>query len=130
MKPSQARPSPRAIHYAPDSQPKSSYVTPPILQLNSPSLRGLCTEEERQAREAFYGKLARVEDLYVLIEGAKSCIGVTKDSSNFSQDVLRVEMSRPHQPPLNIIDLPGFIYSGKDTESDKNIEIIHKMVHK
>ena len=38
-------------------------------------------------------------------------------------------MSGPHQPPLTIVDLPGLIHSGKDTESDKDVEIVHKMVH-
>ena len=69
------------------------------------------SEEEQKKLLAFWHNLDDIENFLALVDDAKSCMGVSRSSSAFSTDVLRLEISGPSQPHLTIVDLPGLIHS-------------------
>ncbi|KAF2753117.1 hypothetical protein EJ05DRAFT_445395 [Pseudovirgaria hyperparasitica] len=69
-------------------------------------------------------------DLGDVIERAKECMGITEFGKVFSSDILRIELSGPHQPHLTLVDLPGLFQAGSTTQSDEDCEIVKTMVRK
>jgi len=87
------------------------------------------SEEEQAKLLAFRHNLVDVENFPVLVEDAKSCMGVTHSSSAFSTDVLRLEFSGPNQPHLTIVDLPGLIHSENKLQTAADIQVVQSMVY-
>lgn len=63
-----------------------------------------------------------------MVAEAERAMGISKDASRgstFSKDILKVEISRPDQQPLTLVDLPGLIQvdnrDGADVEMVKDI---------
>lgn len=54
-------------------------------------------------------------DLDSMIEAAKQAMGIGNSEQDFSDYILRIEISRPEVPSLTLIDLPGF-YHGETSE--------------
>lgn len=87
------------------------------------------SEEEQVKLHTFRHDLANLEDFAVLVDDAKSCMGVTHSSSAFSTDVLRLEISGPNQPHLTIVDLPGLIHSENKMQTAADIQMVQSMVY-
>ncbi|KAL9128773.1 MAG: hypothetical protein Q9217_002622 [Psora testacea] len=87
------------------------------------------SDEEQTKLLAFRHNLANVKDFPMLVDNAKSCMGVTNNSSAFSTDVLRLEISGPRQPHLTIVDLPGLIHSENKLQTAADIQIVQNMVY-
>lgn len=68
------------------------------------------------------------EDFASLFEKAKQVMGLTDNSSAFSKDILRVEISGPSQPQLTLVDLPGLIHSGSKSLTDQDVELVTELV--
>lgn len=68
------------------------------------------------------------EDFASLFERAKQVMGLTDNSSAFSKDILRVEISGPSQPQLTLVDLPGLIHSGSKSLTDQDVELVTELV--
>ncbi|PYH92305.1 hypothetical protein BO71DRAFT_451516 [Aspergillus ellipticus CBS 707.79] len=69
------------------------------------------TDEERQKLHKFSQRnFANKSQVPVLIEAAKECMGIAKNS-DFSDDLLKIEMSGPDRPELTFVDLPGLCNS-------------------
>jgi GTPase SAR1 family protein len=66
------------------------------------------------------------EDLPRIIEEAKTHL--LRDSSTFSEDVLRVEICSPDVPHLTLVDLPGFYHSEDENQSAEGREIVDRLV--
>lgn len=87
------------------------------------------SEEEQRKLLAFRHNSVDLENFPVLIDDAKSCMGVTHSSSAFSTDVLRLEISGPNQPHLTIVDLPGLIHSENKLQTAADIQVVQSMVY-
>ena len=85
--------------------------------------------EDQERLLAFRHTLITLEDFPLLIEKAKDAMGVTSNSSAFSTDVLRLEISGPSRPHLTIVDLPGLIHSENKLQTTADIELIQNMVY-
>lgn len=68
------------------------------------------------------------EDFASLFDKAKEVMGLTENSSAFSKDILRVEISGPSQPQLTLVDLPGLIHSGSKSVTDQDVELVTSLV--
>lgn len=91
---------------------------------------GPSRSENEQARlMAFRYSLTQLEDFPALIDRAKDCMAVTNNSSAFSTDVLRLEISGPRQPHLTIVDLPGLIHSENKLQTAADIQLVQNMVY-
>ncbi|ROW02393.1 hypothetical protein VMCG_06095 [Cytospora schulzeri] len=66
------------------------------------------------------------DDLGDVIEEAKKAMGIGNSDHDFSDHILRIEISKPEVPSLTLIDLPGF-YHGETSEQSANGR---KMVNK
>ncbi|KAI3331443.1 hypothetical protein HD806DRAFT_518465 [Xylariaceae sp. AK1471] len=66
------------------------------------------------------------EDLPRIIEEAKTHL--LRDSTAFSEDVLRVEICSPDVPHLTLVDLPGFYHSEDENQSAAGREIVGRLV--
>lgn len=69
------------------------------------------SDVERRSLGDFCEELDSFEGLPVLIEKAKVAMGITTHGKDFSNDLLRVEVSGPDRPHLTIVDLPRVIHS-------------------
>jgi hypothetical protein len=65
-----------------------------------------------------------------LIEKAKDFMGISTTSSAFSNDALRVEISRPTQQHLTIVDLPGLIHSENKQQTPVDVSLVLSMVRR
>ncbi|KAI2620722.1 P-loop containing nucleoside triphosphate hydrolase protein [Hypomontagnella submonticulosa] len=68
------------------------------------------------------------DDLPRIIEDAKRVM--LQDDANFSEDVLRIEISSPDVPHLTMVDLPGFYYSEDENQSATSQNIVDRLVER
>lgn len=87
------------------------------------------SKDEQMMLEGFRRDLVDLDDFPILIEDAKSYMGVADGSNAFSTDVLRLEVSGPRQPHLTIVDLPGLIHSESNSQTATDVQIVQGMVH-
>ncbi|KAI1322603.1 hypothetical protein F5Y16DRAFT_413177 [Xylariaceae sp. FL0255] len=66
------------------------------------------------------------EDLPRIIQDAKTHL--LKNSTAFSEDVLRVEISSPDVPHLTLVDLPGFYHSEDENQDAAGRAIVDRLV--
>lgn len=85
-------------------------------------------EHERQRFLDFQRSLENFEQLPSLVEEAKAVMGLTGAGRAFSSDVLRIEVSKPSNPHLTVVDLPGLIHSENKTQSKTDIITVSNLV--
>jgi len=86
------------------------------------------SEDDRKQLLDFHKCDVRAEDLESLVEEARSVMGIDGDTKAFSNDVLRIELSGPHQPHLTLADLPGLFSAGNKAQSDSDAEAVRSLV--
>ncbi|KAF2158313.1 hypothetical protein M409DRAFT_38339 [Zasmidium cellare ATCC 36951] len=57
-------------------------------------------------------------------------MGVNEASTACTDDVLRVDISRPDRPHLTIVDLPGLIHSHSKTQSAEDVQLVRSLVRR
>ncbi|KAK7745846.1 hypothetical protein SLS53_002564 [Cytospora paraplurivora] len=70
------------------------------------------------------------DDLSNVIEEAKKAMGIGNDDYDFSDNVLRIEISRPELPSLTLIDLPGFYHGETSEQSANGRKTVRKLARK
>lgn len=86
------------------------------------------SKQEKMTRSAFHEKLDSFEGVPELIESAQIAMGISMQGKGFSKDLLRIEISGPHQPHLTIVDLPGLIHSETKQQSASDVELVRDVV--
>lgn len=86
------------------------------------------TDDQKAKLASFKRTMENLEDISSIVEDAKSCMGVDQNSTAFSKDILRIEISGPKQPHLTIVDLPGLIHFGNKNQSDSDVKLVQSMV--
>ncbi|KAJ8109504.1 hypothetical protein ONZ43_g6117 [Nemania bipapillata] len=66
------------------------------------------------------------DDLPRITEEAKARL--LKDSTSFSEDVLRIEICSPDVPHLTLVDLPGFYHSEDEDQPADGRDIVDRLV--
>ncbi|KAH6847510.1 hypothetical protein B0I37DRAFT_431099 [Chaetomium sp. MPI-CAGE-AT-0009] len=69
-------------------------------------------------------------DLPRIVEEAKQHMGITSDSTRFSEDVLRIEIAGPDVPQLTLVDLPGFFHDETENQGTGEVEIVNRLAEK
>lgn len=69
-------------------------------------------------------------DLPRIIEEAKEHMGLTGDSTGFSENVLRVEIAGPDVPQLTLVDLPGFFHNETESQGISGLAIVDRLAEK
>ncbi|KAI1490953.1 P-loop containing nucleoside triphosphate hydrolase protein [Biscogniauxia mediterranea] len=83
---------------------------------------------EKNRLSGFHEKLDGFEDLPALIESAKVAMGISMEGTNFSKDLLRVEITGPDRPHLTIVDLPGVIHSQTKQQTAEDVKLVREVV--
>ncbi|KAL8995390.1 MAG: hypothetical protein Q9169_004867 [Polycauliona sp. 2 TL-2023] len=86
--------------------------------------------EEQATLLAFKPPSTKIDQFSLLIEAAKEAIGIDEHTKRFSEDVLRVELSGPHQPHLTLVDLPGLFHSGNKQQSLDEAKLVEALVQR
>ncbi|KAL8785726.1 MAG: hypothetical protein Q9213_003193 [Squamulea squamosa] len=86
------------------------------------------SDDERAKLLAFQGPSVDTDQFPLLVEAAKEAIGLDDNAKGFSEDVLRVELSGPHQPHLTLVDLPGLFHSGNKQQSSDQAKLVKSLV--
>ena len=86
------------------------------------------SEAERDSLQNFNQSLDGSEEMSVLIEKAKTAMGILPHGKAFSKDILRVEVSGPDRPQLTIVDLPGLIHSPTKQQSASDVVVVQSLV--
>jgi GTP-binding protein EngB required for normal cell division len=138
---------PQVIVVGDRSAGKSS-VLEAISRIRFPIKDGLCTSfaTELALRQSSHPRIAvRVQtdgldtfsrlgfdksDLPRIIEEAKQHMGITSDSIEFSEDVLRIELGGPDVPQLTLVDLPGFFHDDAENHDLFGEEIVNRLAEK
>ncbi|KAK0743445.1 P-loop containing nucleoside triphosphate hydrolase protein [Schizothecium vesticola] len=97
-----------------------SSVLEAISRVRFPIKDGVCT---RFATEL----ILRQNDLPAIIEEAKQHMGITTDSTQFSEHILRVEISGPDVLQLTLVDLPGFFHNETESQDVGGIAIVDRL---
>ena len=65
-----------------------------------------------------------------VVDDAMATMGIASNGEgrNFSNDILRLEVSGPKQPHLTLVDLPGLFRAGTRSQSDEDAEAITSLV--
>ncbi|KAH8678563.1 P-loop containing nucleoside triphosphate hydrolase protein [Tricladium varicosporioides] len=79
----------------------------------------------------FRHEVTSLEDFATLFEQAKDAMGLLSVGGNaFTEDILRVEISGSKQPQLTIVDLPGLIHSHNKHQTERDVELVTRLVAK
>ncbi|KOS20018.1 Interferon-induced GTP-binding protein Mx [Escovopsis weberi] len=70
------------------------------------------------------------EDLPRIIQEAKELIGIGDGARDFSEEVLRVEISGPDMPHLTLVDLPGLYHSETKDESSEGMTTVDRLAER
>ncbi|KUL83663.1 hypothetical protein ZTR_11066 [Talaromyces verruculosus] len=88
------------------------------------------SESEQRSLSTFREALDSFDSLPILIENAKSIMGISTHGKAFSNDILRVEVAGPDRPHLTIVDLPGLIHSETKQQSAADVTLVQEVVEK
>ena len=88
------------------------------------------TDDEKAKMLAFEAPKGDIDQFPSLVEAAKERIGIDTNAKRFSEDVLRVELSGPHQPHLTLVDLPGLFHSGSKQQSSGEAKLVKSLVQR
>ncbi|KAJ5870201.1 hypothetical protein N7455_005142 [Penicillium solitum] len=86
------------------------------------------SDAEQHSLSSFCEQLEDFDGLALLIENAKSAMGISTHGKAFSNDLLRVEVSGPDRPHLTIVDLPGLIHSETRQQSATDVQLVQDVV--
>jgi GTPase SAR1 family protein len=86
------------------------------------------SESEQRSLSTFRESLDDFGGLPILIEKAKSIMGISTHGKAFSNDLLRVEVAGPDRPHLTIVDLPGLIHSETKQQSAADVQVVQDVV--
>lgn len=88
-------------------------------------------KEERKRLRSFTSEdVTNFDDLPQLIKEAQKHMGLSDsdpDSIEFSDDVLKVEISGPDKPDLTLVDLPGLYSSTSEEQTKEGMAIVRKL---
>ena len=87
-------------------------------------------DDEKTKLLAFKAPKGDIDQFPSLVEAAKEVIGIDAHAKRFSEDVLRVELSGPHQPNLTLVDLPGLFHSGSKQQSSDEAKLVKSLVQR
>jgi GTP-binding protein EngB required for normal cell division len=68
------------------------------------------------------------EGLVAVTDEAKRVMADLTSTSEFYEDILRIELTGPNQPHLTMVDLPGLFRRGNKEQSDADVGIVRSMV--
>ena len=88
------------------------------------------TENETAKFKEFRTLSTSIDDVPHFVEKAKGVIGVSPTTKGFSDDVLVVQISGPHQPHLTLVDLPGLTHAESKNQSIEEVELVKNLVLK
>lgn len=84
------------------------------------------TNEERDRIRSFQSEeFSNGDDLPKVIEKAEKHMGLS--DREFSDNVLRIEISGPEKPDLTLVDLPGLYVSTSKEQNEEGIEIVRRI---
>lgn len=83
---------------------------------------------EKADLAAFSREIDGVDGFALLIEDAKSALGISTYGKAFFNDLLRVEIFGPDRSYLTIVDLSGLIYSEIKQQTASDVELIRDVV--
>lgn len=87
-------------------------------------------EERKRLRSFTSEEFTNFDDLPQLIKEAQKHMGLSDsdpDSIEFSDDVLKVEISGPDKPDLTLVDLPGLYSSTSEEQTKEGMAIVRKL---
>ncbi|KAL4894306.1 P-loop containing nucleoside triphosphate hydrolase protein [Aspergillus ambiguus] len=90
------------------------------------------SEQSRQGLRSFgHEESLDKNDLPAVIEKAKECMGFSETGGpEFTDDVLRVEVSGPDKPELTLVDLPGLYYSTSREQGQAGVGIVRRLTER
>ncbi|KAL8852805.1 MAG: hypothetical protein Q9221_002314 [Calogaya cf. arnoldii] len=88
------------------------------------------SQAEKARLLAFEPPTGDVDQFPLVVEAAKEAIGIDENAKRFSEDVLRVELSGPHQLHLTLVDLPGVFHSGNKDQSVAEVKLVKSLVER
>ena len=71
---------------------------------------------------------ASINEFPSLVEIAKGAMGLGDGLNTYSDDVLRVEVPGPTQPPLTLVDLPGLFHASDKQQCTDDVELVERLV--
>lgn len=86
------------------------------------------TKEECEELSQFTQQLNSNDDLKEIFDAAITAMGLSAGGKAFSDDVLRIEIYGPSQPPLTLVDLPGLIHSAVKEQTTQDVSLVHNLV--
>ena len=86
------------------------------------------SDKEKEKLLDFKAPTILIDNFPSLIDDAKKAIGLESNARAFSDNVLRVEISRLEQPHLTLVDLPGLIHAESRHQSEKDIKLISSLI--
>ena len=75
-------------------------------------------KHKKLLRDVKFSKVG-LEDFASIVKKVGAFVKIGDEHTQFSKDILRVEVTGPKQPHLTLVDLPG-LFSGTDKEQGKN----------
>jgi GTPase SAR1 family protein len=97
----------------------ASVTIVPNADRNEPETAKLCK---------FQHEIVDLKHFDALVNDAKEAMGLDGEAKNFSNDILRVEVSGLSQPHLTLVDLPGLFSAGNKAQSDTDAEVVKSLV--
>lgn len=85
-----------------------------------------CDESVRRFNETSWEN----QDLGDMMEEAKKAMGIGHSDYEFSDRVLRIEVSKPEVPSLTLIDLPGFYHGETSEQSGNGRKTVNKLARR
>ncbi|OQE86124.1 hypothetical protein PENNAL_c0022G00841 [Penicillium nalgiovense] len=85
------------------------------------------SSEERDMSPETFSSSAKFK---TLIDRARECMGLSSVNSEFSDDVLKIEISGPEQPELTLVDLPGLYYSTSSEQSAEGKALVERLTER
>ena len=133
-------PLPQFIVYGDQSSRKSSmfvctrFATEFILRKDSTTTASIAitfgngkSDDERKELLGFRRLSVEFKQFPSFIEVAKKAIGLS-ETETFSDDILKMEISKLKEPHLTLVDLPGLIHTGKTEQSARDMELVSSLV--
>lgn len=88
------------------------------------------SDDEKAKLLGFKAPSSDIQQFPSLVEAAKEVIGLDAEAKRFSEDILRIELSGPHQPHLSLVDLPGLFHSGSKQQSSNEAKLVKSLVQR
>ena len=86
--------------------------------------------DEKAKLLAFKVPNGDIQQFPTLVEAAKEAIRIDAQAKRFSEDILHIELSGPHQPHLTLIDLPGLFHSSSKQQSSGEAKLVKSLVQR